>query len=426
MDKIRINLYDLLACLSSAQDLISKKLYHHHRQTAYLAYRLAEQMGFSSEQQYEVYLAGFIHDIGALSSKEKLELLEDEPVTMNSHAFRGAKLIENFKPLQTAAKIIKYHHAPWDFGKGSSYMGEDVPLASHIIELADRVCISIRPDRNILSQLPDILSAIRQQSDSQFHPAIVDALLHLSKKEYVWLDLTMQFPPASAQNWSDIHILDIHDIIDLAMIFSHIIDFRSSFTARHSAGVAKTAEHLAKLMHFSPYEQELMLIAGYLHDLGKIAISDDILEKTSRLDVDEFNEVRAHTYYTYRMLEPLESLKIVNIWASYHHEKLDGTGYPFHIAGDSLTLGSRIMAVADVFTAIAEHRPYRQGMSAQQIKQLLRSMAGRALDINVVNVLIEHFDEINAIRERAQAETAEQYKAFLLADQTAEQAALEV
>ncbi|MDD4688910.1 MAG: HD domain-containing protein [Eubacteriales bacterium] len=417
MDKIRINLYDILACISSAQELVSLKLSNHHQQVAYLAYRLSEHINLTTDHHKDIFLAGLIHDMGAISSKEMLELIETEPVTVNHHALRGSKLFEGFKPLHNAAGIIKFHHLPWDNGKGSKYMGEEVPLASHIIHLADRVCTLFRSDRNILTQIPDILSTIREQSNTVFNPDIVEALFKLSTKEYIWLDLTSQFPTKmiSDARISNVFTAEIDDIVDLALVFSRIIDFRSRFTACHSAGVAKTAERLAQLVGFSPDECKMMLIAGYLHDLGKIAISDDILEKPSKLNEDEFNEIRAHTYYTYRLLEPIEQLKTINTWASYHHEKLDGTGYPFHVVGDSIPLGARIMAVADVFTAITENRPYRQGMKFDTAKNVLNNMvASNALDGNIVKLLIDNFHEINNNREISQIEAAKQYKNFLL------------
>lgn len=416
MEKIKINLFDLLTCFSNSEDLISKQLSYHHQRVAYLAFRLSEQINLPVDQQYDIFIASLIHDIGALSSKEKFELIEKEPANANSHAFRGAKLLEEFKPMRKTARIIKFHHIAWDNGNGSLYLGENVPLASHIIHLADRVSTLINPDDNIISQIPGILSKIHRNANSIFKPDLVDALDILSKKEYIWLDLVSDNPAKVITNERpfDNLTLDINDIIDLSSIFSEIIDFRSRFTASHSAGVAKTSERLAQLIGFAPYECKMMLIAGYLHDLGKIAIRDDILEKPSKLNVDEFNEMRAHTYYTYRLLEPIAELKTINTWASYHHEKLDGTGYPFHIEGNNLSLGSRVMAVADVFTAITENRPYRQGMDFEAAKKVLENMVAKnAIDANVVNILINNYQEINSIRENAQIEAVEKYNSFM-------------
>ncbi len=417
MDRIRINLHDLLVCISNTQNLVSPKLSNHHQQVAYLAFRLSEHINLTVEQQKDVFLAALIHDIGALSTNEKLELLESEPIYVNNHSFRGAKLLEGFKPLQNSAVIIKFHHLPWNNGEGRTYSGEEVPYASHIIHLADRVCTLIRYDRNIITQLPGILSEIRNKSNTLFEPGLVEVLSELSKKEYIWLDLISRSPIKMIPNigFFDILTLNIDDVVYLALVFSRIIDFRSKFTANHSAGVAITAERIAALMGFSPYECKMMLIAGYLHDLGKIAISNDILEKPAKLDQDEFNEMRSHTYYTYRLLEPIEQLKTINTWASYHHERLNGAGYPFHIKGDSLPLGSRIMAVADVFTAITEDRPYRKGMDFDKTKQVLLNMVdGNAIDGNIANLVIDHYEDINGVRQKTQLEATKQYENFLL------------
>ena len=417
MDKIRINLDELLLCFSNALDLISPILSNHHQQVAYLSFFLAEQVKLPVEEQKDVFLAALVHDIGALSKKERLELIEAEPPTVNNHGLKGAKLLERFRPLQNAANIIKFHHLPWDYGDGRVYMGENVPLASHIIHLADRTCAMFHPDRNVLTQLPEILAAVREKSNSVFEPGLVNALFELSKKEYIWLDLMTSRSPVKkiAENGLfDILVLEIDDVIDLAFIFSQIIDFRSRFTACHSAGVAKTAEQLAQLVGFSPVECRVMLIAGYLHDLGKVAVDNRILEKPGKLDEDEFNEIRAHTYYTYHLLDAIPQFDTIKTWASYHHEKLNGTGYPFHIKGDNLSLGSRVMAVADVFTAITEDRPYRRGMNDSQAIKVLNSMVAEgSLDGMVVEVLLDHFQGINTLREHAQQEATERYDRFL-------------
>jgi len=404
-------------CISNAQDLVSPKLSNHHQQVAYLAFRLAEQIELSIERQKNIYFAALAHDIGALSMKERLEIIEKEPFTIHNHAFKGAKLLEEFKPLKHSAKIIKFHHLPWNYGEGRFYMGEEVLLGSHIIHLADRTCALLPQNAGVISALPEVLSKIKEQSGSIFQPEIVEALFELSKKEYIWLDLISNSPLKMIKdiNLLNILVLEIDDIIDLSYVFSHIIDFRSSFTARHSAGVAKTAQKIAELNGFSPYECKMMLIAGYLHDLGKIAISNDILEKPAKLNEEEFNEIRTHSYYTYHLLDTIEQFKTINIWASYHHEKLNGRGYPFHVGGDELPLGSRIMAVADIFTAVTENRPYRIGMSDDNTKKVLNDMVINGdLDSKVVQIVTDNFETINNIRESAQQIAAKQFNRFML------------
>lgn len=417
MNKIRCNLHELLLCLSNAQDLISPLLSNHHQQVAYLSFRLSEQLGLTAKDQKEVFHAALVHDIGALSSNELLTLTESEPVIANNHAFKGAILLEGFKPLKSVAKLVKFHHIPWNNGAGKMYNGEDVPLYSHIIHLADRVCANIQlPNHNILSQLPNIIKFVNENTHSLFVNSFVNALNQLSKKEYIWLDLISRDPVNMLpSNFLFENItLDINDTIDFAMLFSRIIDFRSRFTACHSAGVAKVAERIAQLMSFSPTECKMMLIAGYLHDLGKVAIDNSILEKPDNLEVDEFNEIRAHSYYTYTLLDEIQQFDTIKVWAAYHHERLDGKGYPFHIRGEDIPLGSRIMAVADIFTAITEDRPYRKGMDFESTTRVLDNMVTNgALDKNVVGVLKEHFNSINTLREQSQHSVSSHYKNFI-------------
>ncbi|HIW20750.1 MAG TPA: HD domain-containing protein [Candidatus Dorea intestinavium] len=416
MNKIQINLYDLLTCISNVQDLITKRLSRHQKQVGYLSYRLAEELEFPLEKIRDVFIAGIIHDIGALSTREKLELIESEPTNVNSHAFRGAKLFENFGPLKSITGILKYHHVPWNDGEGMFYEGEEVPLESQIVHLADKVCLLIDDHRNVIAQIPHIFEQIEEKSGSEFHPYFVEALQKLKPKEYIWLDLASPDPSdkIALKNPFNMQVLDIDDITDLAVIFSRIIDFRSRFTSRHSAGVAKTAEKLAELSGFSPYECKMMLIAGYLHDLGKVAISDSILEKPSKLNSDEFSEMRGHTYYTYQSLKPIKQFETINTWASFHHEKLNGKGYPFHIMGENLSLGSRIMAVADIFTAITESRPYREGLCQCEVIEILNNMVeADGIDGKIVNIIIDHYDELNQIREEAQIIAAKEYAEFM-------------
>ncbi len=418
IDKVGINLQELLLCITSAQDLINPVLVNHHQQVAYLSFKIAEQLDYPLKEQKEVFLAGLVHDIGALSEDERLEVIDNEPSCINVHAFNGARLLEEFKPLRRIADLVRYHHIPWNCGDGLSFMGKDVSIKSHIVHLADRTCVQIKSKRNVLSQLPAVLDALNKDSGTLFEPSSIEALNSLSKKEYIWLDLISDAPVRRLpRTLFDTVMLGIDDIIDLSMVFSHIIDFRSKFTAHHSAGVANTAHKLAQLLGFSPLECKMMLIAGYLHDLGKLAIDNKVLEKPAKLNEDEFNEMRSHTYYTYKLLDTIPQFETIKKWAAYHHERLDGTGYPFKIDGDSLPLGSRIMAVADVFTAITENRPYRMGLDDEKAMSILGDMAAKnAIDGNVVNTLFDHFQEINALREDAQAAASAKYDAYF-ADQ---------
>ena len=142
-----------------------------------------------------------------------------------------------------------------------------------------------------------------------------------------------------------------------------------------------------------------------------------VLEKPGKLDEQEYNIIRSHTFYTYRTLQNIQDFETINQWAALHHERLDGSGYPFHMTADDLPLGSRIMAVADVFTAITEDRPYRAGMEEPEAKEVLRTMvAEKALCPYVFSLMEDYFDEINGIRKEAQMQSAGEYARFIAGD----------
>lgn len=411
-DRRRISLYELLICLTSAEDLVSPELANHHQKVAYLALKIGEQMELPFEQHKELVLAGLLHDIGVLSLDEHLEFAEAEPPATWNHAFRGARLLENFKPLRRAAEIIRFHHISWNYGAGKWFKGQPVSELSHIIHLADRVVVSIDGGRDVIGQMKEIQEKFLRQRDKRYMPEVLDAFLEISNQEYIWLDMVYKPQLSVLPNMISLDVLelDIDDVISLTKIFSWIIDFRSSFTATHSAGVAATASALARLAGFSENECKMMQVAGNLHDLGKLAVKRDVLEKRDHLNAEEFNSIRAHTFYTFRLLQNIHGFETINKWASFHHERLNGNGYPFHLKGESIPLGSRIMAVADIFTAVTEDRPYRKGMNQKRVLSVLENMVQtQAICPYVVSLLVEHYEMLDTIRIRAQEEAANRF-----------------
>ena len=156
-----------------------------------------------------------------------------------------------------------------------------------------------------------------------------------------------------------------------------------------------------------------MKIAGYLHDIGKLIVPPTILNKTGKLNEQEWNIMKTHTYYTYQALSTSKKLFEIREWASYHHEKLNGQGYPFHLNKNDLSLGARIMAVADVFTAVTEDRPYRKGMSYFKVKKILEKMAKEEeIDENITNIIIKNYAEFNEIRKNSQNKAKKYFEQF--------------
>ncbi|MEA4926959.1 MAG: HD domain-containing protein [Syntrophomonadaceae bacterium] len=415
MEPARINLYEMLLCITNSVDLVAPQLANHHQQVAFLAYHLAKAMGLPKAEQQQIIIEGMLHDIGALDVAERLAVIEEEPITVNGHAFRGAKLLEYFDPFRSIAEAVRYHHIKWQDVDDGKFKGIHIPLASHILYLADRTCVLINKNNEVLPQIPEIMSNILSKKGSHFMPKAVEAMESLSPIEHIWLALAGKTPinylPSEILNMTD---LDLDNLIELARMFSRIIDFRSHFTATHSAGVAKTAEKLGELCGFSSNECKMILIAGYLHDLGKLAIDNTLLEKPAALTEKEFDIIRSHTFFTYELLNVSDSITTIKKWASFHHEKLNGQGYPFHLTGEDIPLGARIMAVADIFTAVTENRPYRPGMEKEKVIGVLESMVNDgSICSNVVSILKNNFDLLTEICKAHQQIAERDYKDFL-------------
>ena len=128
MGKMKIKLHDMLLSLSSTVDIITPEFGNHHQQVARLAYRLAEQMELPLQTKHMVYIAGMLHDIGALSQEDRVISAGTTQMPGNCHAFRGAQLLEGYPLLTPVARAVRYHHIPWENGEGKWFHGEQVPM----------------------------------------------------------------------------------------------------------------------------------------------------------------------------------------------------------------------------------------------------------------------------------------------------------
>lgn len=408
-------MYDIIIPISRVIDVMSPAVAHHHMQVAYLSYRIAQVLEIPAAKKYELVCAAALHDIGAFSLKERMDMLDFEDSCSSRHAFAGSFLLKDFQPFSSIAEIIKYHHTPWENGKGAVVNTNHVPIESHILHIADRTAVSISKKESILKQIPKICDAVRQARKKVFVPGHVDALLSLEKKDYIWLEAVgNDIEPILRKNvFHHIIELGIDELLSLSEIFCSLIDFKSPFTATHSSGVAAVAVNLSKIIGFSENECKLAQIAANLHDLGKIAIPSEILEKKGKLTEDEWFIMRSHVYYTHRILDQITILDVINQWSALHQERLNGTGYPFGYKSEELPLGSKIMAVADVFTALTEDRPYRKGLDKDQTVDILQSMAEKnELGKDLVEKTIRHYDYLDKIRRTAQDAAYRKYEMF--------------
>ena len=234
------------------------------------------------------------------------------------------------------------------------------------------------------------MRTVKNKSKSWFDPELVKVFSRLAQKESFWLNLESKEYNYILERWGKKTKVKINlsDLESLASIVAHLIDRVSPFTSRHSSGVATIAAMITNDLDYSPQEQRAVRIAGLFHDLGKLIIPAEIIEKKSELTAEEYKVVKQHTFYTYRLLKKIQGLGSIPEWAAFHHERLDGTGYPFRIQAEDLNRGSRIMAVSDVFQALTEDRPYRPAFSIAKALDIIDEMQQESkLDAEIISVL---------------------------------------
>ena len=401
---------DFVSAISYAIDLSAPSLNNHHQRVAYISWKIAREMGLSDTMTQDILLAAKVHDIGAFSSKEltKMQAFETDDISMDSHALLGYKLLNGFEPLSMPALLIRHHHAHYD------RYNSNIPLGSYVIFLADRVAVLFERNREILSHSPEIIAKITDKREL-FHPIVFNAFERLSTREFFWVEAFSPILCASEVNKANYSTkyIDMDTFYCYARLLAQIIDFRSRFTATHSSGVAAVASDLTRIAGFSERESYLMMITGFLHDLGKLTVPSDILEKNGVLNAEEFNAIRKHTYYTYTILNSIQGMEYIAKIAAYHHERKNGHGYPFHIKAEEFSTMAQIMAVADVLTALSEDRPYRAGMNKEQTLKVLFEMTEKgAIDKSIVKMASDEFTHINAARIEAQKKALVDYKSF--------------
>ena len=409
-----VNLGDLVFAVSSALDLVSPAVANHHLRTARIARAVAGQINLPAAERKDLLLAAALHDCGAFSLHERLDLMRFEVEEAEGHAESGYRLLKAFPHFERAAEIVRNHHLPWDHSRGESREGRPVPPGSHLLHLADRV--SVLPAGTAGADAPDSedLGAVLAGAGSRFVPRIVEAFAETAARPGFWREVGAAGDDDLRRDLvlGDV-VLSESDFRSLAHLFWQIVDYRTRFTATHTSGVAAVAGFLAPLAGVDGAAGRRVSIAAGLHDLGKLAVPCETLDKERALNSGEQAMIRNHPLNGWRVLSRVPGLEDINQWANFHHERLDGSGYPFQMPAARIPIESRIVAVADVFTALTEERPYRRGMSGREAVAILQGMADRkAIDHDVVALMAVHREEAAVVRRMAQEGASERYVAF--------------
>lgn len=386
---MNLDVLGLLGACSYALDCVEAELVHvtnkHAKRVAYMSVCMAEQMGIREDSLQDLTACALLHD-NALTQYIQEELHNDiagasgaeKPLQLGVHCSLGERNMQEL-PFHTDVKnVILYHHENAD---GSGPFGKkwtEVPLFAriiHLCDLLDLTCGTGTFTSDTWKRANDFLIKIKGSVvDEECIEAFVQAF---SEGHFIFLEETN----LETCLWSKVsrtkQDLSFEQIKSIAKFFARIVDYKSPFTSTHSIGVADDAEKLARFMSFDEETAQKMYLAGALHDIGKVAIVNEILEKPGRLTENEYAVMKHHAAYTYYILNEIDDFDEIRDWAAFHHERLDGTGYPFRKKAEELNTQERIMACVDIYQALTENRPYKKGMSHKKACEILEDMAGK-------------------------------------------------
>lgn len=394
MSKFNINLHETIYSLSNALDLVGVDHIHHGKRVAYIAAECARQMGWDECRwsMNDLFQAAILHDCGVSKTRVHARLAQFEWENEKEHCRIGAELLSSSRLLRHLAGIVRHHHTHWS-ELTQLPLPHKVKLNANLIYLADRVEVASQPyfagGGDILLARDDIARKILDKRGDWFCPELVDAFLNISASEAFWFMLDGDHIDGYLATWlssCNDHEIEFGELREMMRVFSHIVDAKSPFTRQHSDGVASLARFIGERFGLHETQCNMLELAGLLHDIGKLRIPDELLDKPGKLTEQEFTIMKRHSFDTWNILKPIKGLGEVALWASQHHERADGSGYPYRLNAKEIPLEAKILAVADVFQALAQDRPYRRALPPERILSILQEQAAAGkLDSLVVS-----------------------------------------
>lgn len=392
------NLNEIVFSITRAVDGINPKFNYHSRMVAYTALTISKRLNKSILELEDVLLASLLHDIGVVSLKQReiSIFLESIPKVYFDHEKKGEEILAKYGYLSHLAKTIKYHHLSWN---KISEVKDDIPLLSHIIHVADRVAVNFAINckncYEIKNAKQNIIDFLKKNKGKNFSPELVDLILDdIAGYEEFWANLffiaDLDFKDIEREFFIKPKYIDVAGLKKIVPFFGEIIDSHSSFTKCHSIFVANIAYYFSDILGLSEHEKNLMCISGYLHDLGKIYVPKEILDKPGTLTKKERDIVILHPYFTRKILSSITDFDEIADIASSHHERIDGSGYPRGLKNDEISFFSRILMICDIMASFLESRPYRNALTLNDTFKVLFEFAyDKKIDLSLLKKMYD-------------------------------------
>lgn len=383
---MKIERNQLLTVLSEALDCVEKEVLgvtdHHAKRVAWFCIQMGKQAGLNEKEISDIAVAALLHDNALNEYRLDYENKQlKSGASGKDHCVAGEKNLHLIPECDDMRGFVLYHHECADGSGPFGKKQEETSLGAQIIHIADETDLQFSFGSYKLDDYENVYSYVTRHTGTLFSKQVAELFLSVLKQSNM-----EEISDANIDSLS-LEMMPVYIQADkgIAELFGHIIDYKSPFTKNHSIGIAEKAAQMAEYYGFDEEKTHMLYMAGALHDIGKLFVHNDVLEKPGRLDEKEYQYIQSHAYETYRLLQKVEGFEEICDWAAFHHEKLNGKGYPFGKNAEELSHEMRLLACLDIYQALTEDRPYKAGMSHGKASGILLELAEKdELDARIV------------------------------------------
>jgi len=373
----------------------------HSMRVAALCAAMGRKLGFDDDTLSALCTCALFHD----NALTEYHLYKNDGIqyerNMILHCEKGQSNVSWLPFKKDISGFVLYHHECENSNGPFKKREGEFPLEAALIAAADSIDVTYQLQHIQDTELEALRGKISANAGAYSTKAATGILLDvldagmLEKLRDGNISSTMD---ESLPKWE----VDLSDpsVIKIAGFISKIIDFKSRFTRMHTSQIANRAWLMAGYYGYSKEDKAALFLASSLHDIGKIAVPVEVLEKNGPLDDDEFKIIKSHVRFTNDWLRNIPDFEVIRNWASNHHEKLNGFGYTFGKPGEELDFNSRLIACIDIYQAVSEERPYHSARSHAETMPVLYDMAAKKLiDEKIVKDIDKVMSEYPAIIE---------------------------
>lgn len=375
----------VLTMICRALNMVDHRLVNHGLKVALVLQDMLKAEGrLNIEDRKELEIMALLHDIGAYREHEIDHILQFETKNVWEHTIHGYLFLKDYFP-NDAAKIILYHHTKYNENWNED---KEILRYAQMMHIADRICVW---HDTVKQTKQELIQYFNKKSGTDFLPEGTALFQKADQLYHTWEKL--DYEPVLTQ-LTDCLEISQKEAETYLYILVDSIDFRSRTTVIHTRSVMEISLEMARLLGLSEETQQKIYYGALMHDLGKIGIPVSILEKPGRLTKEEMDIMRKHIILGEMIISDCVDEEVAQI-ALRHHEKINGEGYPLGLSGEDLTLPQRLLAVADVLSALCMARSYKEAFAKERSLSILQDMAEKEqLDKDLVSLVVKEFDFI--------------------------------